>query len=132
MKGCPAERGTSVINICQKCGKEGHTQENCVLTRVPCYKCGEVGHIAGKCTRMGRFALRHQIYDPPSLELRPFCQLCKEEGHWAKDCNKATTFGEKGPELDKYQVAYEDLRRRDPIASMDETATEYPSQHIIK
>ena len=30
--------------------------------------------------------------------------------------------------MHKYQEAYEELRRRDPIASMDETATEYPSQ----
>ena len=30
--------------------------------------------------------------------------------------------------MNKYQEAYEELRRRDPIASMDETATEYPSQ----
>ena len=30
--------------------------------------------------------------------------------------------------MNKYQEAYEELRQRDPIASMDETATEYPSQ----
>ena len=30
--------------------------------------------------------------------------------------------------MNKYQEAYEQLRQRDPIASMDETATEYPSQ----
>ena len=30
--------------------------------------------------------------------------------------------------MNKYQEAYEELCRRDPIASMDETATEYPSQ----
>ena len=38
------------------------------------------------------------------------------------------TIGEKGTVLNKYQEAYEDLRRRDPIASMDETMTEYTSQ----
>ena len=30
--------------------------------------------------------------------------------------------------MNKYQEAYEDLRQRDPIASMDETTTEYPSR----
>ena len=30
--------------------------------------------------------------------------------------------------INKYQEAYEDLKRRDPIASIDKTATEYPSQ----
>ena len=35
---------------------------------------------------------------------------------------------EKREMLNKYQEAYEDLRRRDPIASMDETTTEYPSR----
>ena len=38
------------------------------------------------------------------------------------------TIGEKGTVLNKYQEAYEDLRRRDPIAFMDETMTEYTSQ----
>ena len=30
--------------------------------------------------------------------------------------------------MNRYQEAYEELRQRDPIASMDETTTEYPSQ----
>ena len=34
-KGCPAEKGTSMITVCQKCGNEGHTQENCTLTVTP-------------------------------------------------------------------------------------------------
>ena len=66
VRGCPVERGTSMIKTCQKCGKEGHTQEDCMLTRVPCYKCWDLGHIAGECSQMERFAIRHQIYDPPS------------------------------------------------------------------
>ena len=106
--GCPAGRGTSVISICQKCGKEGHTQENCI-SRTPCYKCGEVGHTAEECAQMGRFALRHQIYDPPLQGLGPFCQICKKEGHWGKDCKRMNMVGEKRTVLNKYQESYEDL-----------------------
>ena len=86
LRGCPVEKGTSILQICKKCEGEGHTQENCTATGVPCYKCGKMGHLAGECTQMGRFALRHQIYDPSSKEIRPFFQHCKEEGHWIKDC----------------------------------------------
>ena len=78
--------GTSMIKICKKCGEEGHTQESCTLTGIPCCKCGEMAHIAEECSQMGRFTLRHQIYDPPSQGPRSFCQQCKEEGHWTKDC----------------------------------------------
>ena len=35
---------------------------------------------------------------------------------------------EKNTVPNKYYEAYEDLRRKDPIASMDETTTEYPSK----
>ena len=87
-----------------------------------------MGHIAEECTQMRRFALRHQIYDPSPTETRPFSQHCKEEGHWTKNCVKSTVVSEKEMGRNKYQEAYEDLRKRDPIASMDETATEYPSQ----
>ena len=109
LRGCPAVRGTSMIKICKKCGEEGHIQENYTLTRVPCYKCGEMGHIAGECTQMARFALRHQIYDPPSQGSRPFCQQCKEEGHWTRDCMRSTMIPEKETVMNKYQEAYEDL-----------------------
>ena len=85
-----------------------------------------MGHIDGKCPQMGRFALRHQIYDQSSKERSPFCQQCQEEGHWTKDCLKMIK--RKGIS-NKYQEAYEDLRLRDPIASMDETTTEYPSRN---
>ena len=66
IKGCPVQKGTSILQVCRRCKGEGHTQENCTATGVPCYKCGEMGHLAEECTQMGRFALRHQIYDPPS------------------------------------------------------------------
>ena len=107
-----------MIKICPKCGEEGHTQENC----------GELGHIVGECSQMGRFTLRHQIYDHSSKETRPFCQQCRGDGHWMKDCKRTTVPSEKKGMINKYQEAYEDLWQRDPIASMDETATEYPSQ----
>ena len=90
-----------------------------------------MGHIAGECTQMGRFALRHQIYDPPLPGMRPFCQQCKEEGHWTKDCTRYTMIPEETG-MNKYQEAYKDLCRNDPIASMDETITEYPSQEYIQ
>ena len=35
---------------------------------------------------------------------------------------------ERENEKDRYQEAYKELCQRDPIASMDETTTEYPSQ----
>ena len=50
------------------------------------------------------------------------------EGHWMRDCTQAVMIPEKETVMNKYQEAYEDLRRRDPIASMDETTTEYPSR----
>ena len=28
VKGCPEEKGTSIIQICKKCEGEGHPQEN--------------------------------------------------------------------------------------------------------
>ena len=128
VRGCPVEKRTSILQICKKCEGEGHIQENCTATGVSCYKCGKMGHLAGECTQMGRFALRHQIYDTPSNETKQFCQHCKEEGHWMKECVRATKVSGKGNVKDKYQEAYKELCRRDPIASMDETATEYPSQ----
>ena len=54
VRGCPVEKGTSILQICRKCEGEGHTQENCTATGVPCYKCGKMGHLAGECTQMGR------------------------------------------------------------------------------
>ena len=87
-----------------------------------------MGYLAGKCTQMGRFAMRHQIYYPPSQGSRPFCQQCEEEGHWMKDCTRATKVPEKETVMNRYQEAYEELCSRDPIASMDETVTEYPSR----
>ena len=132
VRGCPATRGTMTIRICQRCGEEGHLQEDCALIRGPCYKCGKMGHIAGECSQMGRFALRHQIYDQSSGKEKPFCQQCKKEGHWTKDCKKMMVPSEKGAKINKYQEAYEDLRHRDPIASMDKTTTEYPSEITIK
>ena len=128
VRDCPVERGTSIIQICKKCEGDGHVQENCTATGVPCYKCGKMGHLAGECTQMGRFALRHQIYYPPSKKTRPFCQHCKEEGHWMNDCVQVTKVSGKESGMNKYQEVYEELRWRDPIACMDETATEYPSQ----
>ena len=126
VRGCPVTRGTTTIRICQRCGEEGHLQEECALIREPCYKYRKMGYIAGECSQMGRFALRHQIYDQSSGKEKPFCQQCKKEGHWTKDCKKMMVPSEKGTKMNKYQEAYEDLRHRDPIASMDETTTEYP------
>ena len=60
---------------------------------------GKPGH-----TQMGRFALRHQIYDPSPSETRPFCHHCKEEGHLTEDCVQASEVPGR------------------------ETTTEYPSQ----
>ena len=102
MRGCPVEKGTSILQICKKCRREGHTQENCIATGVPCYKCGRMGHLAGECTQMGRFALRHQIYDPSPKETGPFCQHCKEGGHWMKDCVQATKVSGRENVLNRY------------------------------
>ena len=66
-----------------------------------------MGHLAGECAQMGRFALRHQIYDPPSKETRPFCQHCKEEGHWMKDCVRIAKVPAKENGMNRYQEAYE-------------------------
>ena len=99
-----------MIPVCQKCGNEGHTQENCTLTQAPCYKCGELGYLPGECSQMGRFALRHQIYDHSPKETIPFCHQCKEDGHWTTDCRKTKIPQEKREMQNKYQEAYEDLR----------------------
>ena len=109
VRGCPVEKGTSMIQICKKCEGEGHTQENCTTSGVPCYKCRQMGHLARECTQMERFALRHQIYDPPSKEAGPFCQHCKEKGHWLKDCVQVTQVTGKERVMNKYQEAYEEL-----------------------
>ena len=65
---------------------------------------------------------------PPPHETKPFSKNCKEESHRTKDCTQITEVLGEGEELNKYQKAYQELRQRDPIASMDETAMEYPSQ----
>ena len=117
-----------MIQICKKCEGKGHTQENCTTAGVSCYKCGKMGHLAGESTQMGRFALRHQIYDPPLKEMTPFCHNCKKEGHLMKDCILTMQLTGREGMINKYQEAYEELHRRDPIASMDNTTTEYPSQ----
>ena len=122
------QKETSILQICKRCKGGGHTQENCTATGVPCYKCGEMGHLAEECTQMGRFALRHQIYDPLPNETRPFCHRCKEEGHLTENCVQVSEVPGRENERDKYQEAYKELHLRDPIASMDETTTEYPSQ----
>ena len=44
------------------------------------------------------------------------------------DCVQVTKVSGKESGMNKYQEVYEELRWRDPIACMDETATEYPSQ----
>ena len=101
LKGCPVQRGTSTLPVCQRCEGEGHTQENCTAIRIPCYKCGEMGHLADKCTQMGRFGLRHQIYDPPSQETRSYCYHCKEEGHSTENCaHVSKESGRKMREID--------------------------------
>ena len=129
VKGCPEERGTSVLPVCKKCGGKGHTQENCIATGVPCYKCGQMGHLAGECTQMGRFALRHQIYDPPPSENNQFSRNnCKEGDQQVNSYAVSTDKSREGGEMDRYHQAYRELQQRDPIASIDETTTEYPSQ----
>ena len=105
VKGCLTEKGTSMIQICKKWEGKGHTQENCTATGVSCYKCGKMGHLAGECTQMGRFALRHQIYDPPSKEVTPFCHNCKKEGHLMRDCILTTQLTGREGMINKYQEA---------------------------
>ena len=46
IKGCPVQKRSSILQVCKRCEGEGHTQENCTATRVPCYKCGEMEHLA--------------------------------------------------------------------------------------
>ena len=127
LMSCPVQRGTSTLPICKRCGEEGHTQENCTAYQTSCYKCGEMGHLAYECTRMGRFGLRHQIYEPPLQEVKPYCYHCREEGHSTEMCAQVKKGTERGSEKDRYREAYKELLQKDPIASMDETITEYPS-----
>ena len=88
-----------------------------------------MGHLAGECTQMGRFALRHQIYDPPPSENNQFARNNYTEGDQQVNSYAVSTDkSREGVETDKYHQAYRELRQRDPIASMDETVTEYPSQ----
>ena len=76
---------------------------------------------------MGRFGLRHQIYKPPLQGVEPYCHHYREEGHLIEECTQVKKGIERGSEKDRYQEAYKELLQKDPIASMDETITEYPS-----
>ena len=88
-----------------------------------------MGHLAGECTQMGRFALRHQIYDPLPSENNQFSRNNYKEGDQRVNSYAVSTDkSREGVEMDRYHQAYRELRQRDPIASMDETVTEYPSQ----
>ena len=51
-----------------------------------------------------------------------------EEGHLTENCVQVSEVPGRENERDKYQEAYKELRQRDPIASMDDTTTEYTSQ----
>ena len=88
-----------------------------------------MGHLAGECTQMGRFALRHQIYDPSPSESSQFSRNnYKERDQQVNSYTASTDASREGEEVDRYHQAYRELHQRDPIASMDETVTEYPSQ----
>ena len=128
IKGCPVQKGTSILQVCRRCEGEGHTQENCTAPGIPCYKYGEMGHLVEECTQMGRFPLRHQIYDPAPNEIRQYCYRCKEEGHLTENCVQTSEVPGRENKRDTYQEAYKELRQRDPIACMDDTTTEYHSQ----
>ena len=78
------------------------------MTQISCYKCGESGHLLGECSQMGRFALRHQIYDHTPKETITYCHQCKEDGHWTRDCKPKIPL-ERKETRNRYQKAYEDL-----------------------
>ena len=55
-----------------------------------------------------------------------------KEGHWTNDCKGIMVPSGKRAKVNKYQEAYEELRHKDPIASMDETTTEFPSRDFCQ
>ena len=113
-RGCPVKRGTSTLLICERCGGEGHTKENCPAYQTSCYKCGEMGHLAYECTQMGRFSLLHQIYEPPLREIKPYCHHCKEESHPTEMCTQVKKGSEGENGKDRYWEAYKELLQKDP------------------
>ena len=86
-----------------------------------------MGHLTHECTQIGRFGLRHEIYESSPQEMKSNCHHCKEEGHPTETCTCANKGSERENEGDRYREAHKELLRKDPITFMDEATTEYPS-----
>ncbi|KAI9687998.1 MAG: Tripartite DNA replication factor [Bogoriella megaspora] len=76
---------------CTNCGEEGHTIRHCPHPPVdPCENCGAKGHwttdcpLDNECRRC--FREGHTALDCPG-----FCFLCRQEGHFIRNCKKPLT-----------------------------------------
>ncbi|XP_024973952.1 uncharacterized protein C683.02c-like [Cynara cardunculus var. scolymus] len=64
---------------CFKCGKSGHTRNECPIKEPICYGCGKPGHTRNECPMKG-----------------PVCFECGELGHIRNNCPKVKAGGGQG------------------------------------
>ena len=77
-------RGTQRNPTCNNCGEQGHIARNCPNRKSQCSLCGGLGHITDKCWENDKNARFRQENWVSKLTLP--CPICKQVGHYAKDC----------------------------------------------
>ena len=76
-------RTTTGIDICTRCQRVGHKDDNCPRKQLTCYKCGTKGHVTGECRV--RVERRNPV-SSPGQNIVVTCYRCGKPGHRANEC----------------------------------------------